>query len=432
MKLSFRTKRKEVQSTVKAQQPVHNVAIRVSPAVQKQLAMIHLTTADLIAVKDLQPLVEKHVDEIIKRFYDNLERNSELKSIIETNSAVERLRVTLKQHVKEMFNGMIDGAYIEQRIRIAHTHVRIGLDSKWYVGAFQDLLEAMIDLIYEHYEDNQTCKKYIKAVAKMFNLEQQLVLEAYESEVERIIQQNQEKQNELVRLVSATVEELAAVSGETSASTDELKSRSDEILAYTHKVSKHSQKVEEISKGGAEKLQAQSAQMSEIDGTIGKISEEMGILRGNAEQINEIVGLVQSIAAQTNLLALNAAIESARAGEAGKGFAVVAEEVRKLSDQTQNSVSKVSDLIIRTNDQIGAMSSYIANINDLIKETSSGMKETSDFFDEIVEATEKSNLQNVSVEKEMEHIARVTEEINHAAAQLATTADELTEMMKKG
>jgi methyl-accepting chemotaxis protein len=80
------------------------------------------------------------------------------------------------------------------------------------------------------------------------------------------------------------------------------------------------------------------------------------------DAIFELLGDVKTIADQTNLLALNAAIEAARAGEAGRGFAVVAEEVRNLSERSNNFneqirklVSSSKEAIATVRDSVGGM-----------------------------------------------------------------------------
>ncbi|HEY5584006.1 MAG TPA: methyl-accepting chemotaxis protein [Ruminiclostridium sp.] len=106
------------------------------------------------------------------------------------------------------------------------------------------------------------------------------------------------------------------------------------------------------------------------------IINKVGKLNVDTKQINSIVKVIANISDQTNLLALNAAIEAARAGEAGKGFAVVAEEVKKLANQSKQSlitintiilgiVSKTSEIVQETN----AASTTVSEQMELVKDT---------------------------------------------------------------
>lgn len=103
-------------------------------------------------------------------------------------------------------------------------------------------------------------------------------------------------------------------------------------------------------------VQSTASQISAVLHKFNDIKNRSNELKNNAEDITQIVLIVASIAKQINLLALNASIEAARAGEAGKGFTVVAEEVRKLSEETNNAVNQIND----------SLTSFVTSINEVV------------------------------------------------------------------
>jgi len=72
-----------------------------------------------------------------------------------------------------------------------------------------------------------------------------------------------------------------------------------------------------------------------------KVVESAKEANSAMKETDEVLSFIKQIANQTNLLGLNAAIEAARAGEHGKGFSVVAEEIRKLSQNSNEAVKKI-------------------------------------------------------------------------------------------
>ncbi len=156
-------------------------------------------------------------------------------------------------------------------------------------------------------------------------------------------------------------------------------------------------------------------------------------LNNDMKEIQKIVKFIGNISEQTNLLSLNAAIEAARAGEAGKGFAVVAGEVRKLADQTKESLSSISNIIKSIEEKSKLTVLSATNTQGIISQQVEAVNETDNSFKAILEAL--ANIENftgrfeASVNKILKSGQLTLEAINNISSvsqETAATVEEVT------
>lgn len=118
-----------------------------------------------------------------------------------------------------------------------------------------------------------------------------------------------------------------------------------ELAEESEEIAKLFVNVENLSDENKSFMQSATHGMEVMQESTDICQKAMLQLEEKTKKIDGIVEVIADISDQTDLLSLNAAIESARAGEQGRGFAVVSEEIRKLSQQTQKTLSDIKQII---------------------------------------------------------------------------------------
>lgn len=187
----------------------------------------------------------------------------------------------------------------------------------------------------------------------------------------------------------------------------------------------------ESSEKAAETLANLQRINGEVERIIGEVQEQTNRTNDSVQQIYKATAFIASIAEETDLLSLNASIEAARAGENGKGFAVVAEQIKKLSEQSNQSSNEIEETAMMLSEDSQKAVEIMQKMQEIIMSQSESMKDTQKVVEEVVQQIANSMQSIQQIKETTEHLANVRNEVLQAVETLSNIAQDSVSGTKK-
>ncbi len=152
---------------------------------------LRLGNEERILLAELAPWARSIAPEVAKAFYDWQFSFAPTREYFEAFAEAGQMSLaTLRQHLEsaqagyfaEVFEGATsnwDVEYFERRLKVGKLHDKIDLPLKWYVGSYAEYERLTGIFLRKSFKDTEKIAQAERAVAKIFNLDLQAIVDSY-------------------------------------------------------------------------------------------------------------------------------------------------------------------------------------------------------------------------------------------------------------
>jgi signal transduction histidine kinase len=160
---------------------------------QHYQSYIGWTDADAGHVRAAARVLQAHLQPLIDDFYAEIGRHAETRKVIESGqTTIRRLKGTLLRWFQELLQGPYDRNYVAGRWKVGVRHIEVGLEHVYVSAALARLRAGLVQTLAQRWHgDREGLVPAILSLNKLLDLDLTLIEDAYQTEYQTRIRQNQ-------------------------------------------------------------------------------------------------------------------------------------------------------------------------------------------------------------------------------------------------
>lgn len=143
---------------------------------------LEFTQDDTHLLKEIHQYITTHAIDgfFTESFYRHLFSFTPLQKFLPDAATIHRLKAAQSRYFNRLTQGNYNEEYIHDRLRVGYVHQKIGLEPKWYTGAYRKYLSELLPILREITgKDDERFINTFDALLKVVFFDMELALDTY-------------------------------------------------------------------------------------------------------------------------------------------------------------------------------------------------------------------------------------------------------------